>query len=232
MSDAINLPILVGAAVIDSINPCAFGVLIFLLAYIGKAVRDKSKILLHGFVYLFAVFVTYLGAGLLLLPIIQTVTRSFSVYAYFVIAAIIALAGLLEIKDFFWYGKWFSLSILPGSAQRIKTYTSKITGKFTTTFFLGVFVAFVELPCTGAVYLAVLALMSTAGVSLPNIALLILYNLIFVLPLAVIVLLFHYGVGTRAFEKWRRKNKGYMRLITGLLLLGLAIWMIWYAAGL
>ncbi len=232
MADGISFPILIGAAVIDSINPCAFGVLIFLLAYLSKAVKNKSKILLHGFVYLFAVFLTYLAAGLILLPIIQTVTRSFAVNAYFAIAAVIAIAGLLEIKDFFWYGKGYSLSIFPEAAHRIKMYTQKVTGKITTTFLLGIFVAIVELPCTGAVYLAVLTLMSMSGLAVSNITMLLLYNVIFVFPLAVIVMLFYYGMDFKALEKWRQENKGLMRLLTGILLIGMAAWMVYYAMGL
>jgi len=115
MSD-INLPIIIGASLIDGINPCAFGVLIFLLAYLAKTTKKKSKMLVNGFVYIFAVFLTYLFAGLLLLPIIQSL-GSFSVYSYVVLAVIVVIAGLLEIKDYFWYGKGFSLSIFPSRAN-------------------------------------------------------------------------------------------------------------------
>ena len=229
---AVNLPILIGAAVIDSINPCAFGVLVFLLAYLSSRFKTRTKILTHGFTYLFAVFLTYLIAGLLLLPILQTVTRSFSVYAYYVIAALIGIAGLVEIKDFFWYGKGFSLGIFPSAAERIKIHVRNISDRLSTSFFLGVFVALVELPCTGAVYLAVLTLMAGSGVTLNNLTLLILYNFIFVLPLAVIITLFYKGTTAHSFEKWRLKHRTLMRLLTGLLLVGLALWMVWYAVGL
>ncbi len=231
MVEAITLPILIGAAVIDSINPCAFGVLICLLAYLGAAAR-KARILIHGFVYLTAIFLTYLAAGLILLPLIQTLTRTFTVYAYYTIAALIFTAGLVEIKDYFWYGRWFSLAIFPSAAQRLKMYVCRVSEKLTTSFFLGIFVAIIELPCTGAVYLAVLTLMSTAGVTLPNITMLVLYNIIFILPLAVIIILFYFGTGAKQFEKWRLKHRALMRLLTGLLLVLLAAWMIWYARGL
>ena len=45
---------------------------------------------------------------------------------YWVAALIAIVAGLVEIKDFFWYGKGFSLQIIPGAAPRIKIYTTKI----------------------------------------------------------------------------------------------------------
>ncbi|MBS3162275.1 hypothetical protein J4476_06275 [Candidatus Woesearchaeota archaeon] len=224
MSD-INLPIIIGASLIDGINPCAFGVLIFLLAYLAKTTKKKSKMLVNGFVYIFAVFLTYLFAGLLLLPIIQSL-GSFSVYSYVVLAVIVVIAGLLEIKDYFWYGKGFSLSIFPSEAERIKKYVSSVSGNPLTAFALGVFVALVELPCTGAVYLAVLALMSFTGITVSNILFLVIYNVIFVIPLVVILLLVYRQSSTVKFEKWRQKHKALMRLVTGLVLLALGLWMI------
>lgn len=219
----INLPIIIGAALIDGINPCAFGVLIFLLAYLSK-VAHKGHMLFNGLVYIFAVFLTYLVAGLILLPIIRKLA-GFSVVSYYVLAGIIALAGLLEVKDFFWYGKGPSLAILPGQAERIKMYVKKVGDSPWTAATLGVFVALVELPCTGAVYLAVLALMSMSGFTMSNFTFLVIYNFIFVLPLIIILIFVVKGIHWKAFEKWRQQHKPLMRLAIGLLLIGLAIWM-------
>jgi len=223
MSD-INLPIVIGAALIDGINPCAFGVLIFLLAYLAKT-GSRTKMLVNGLIYIFFVFLTYLICGLILLPIIRKLSE-FSVISYYVLAAVVALAGLIEIKDYFWYGKGFSLSIFPSEAQRIKKYVTSVTDSPVTAAFLGIFVALVELPCTGAVYLAVLALMSMAGISAGNIMLLVIYNLIFVLPLLVILVLVYKGMHWKNFDKWRDQHKGLMRLAAGALLLVLAFWMV------
>lgn len=220
----INLPIVIGAALIDGINPCAFGVLIFLLAYLAKT-ASRTKMLINGLIYIFFVFITYLVCGLILLPIIRSLSE-FSVVSYYVLAGVVALAGLIEIKDYFWYGKGFSLSIFPSEAARIKKYVTNVTDSPFTAAFLGTFVALVELPCTGAVYLAVLALMSMAGVTMNNVVLLVIYNLIFVLPLVVILVLVYKGMHWKNFERWREQHKGLMRLAAGALLLVLAFWMV------
>jgi cytochrome c biogenesis protein CcdA len=219
----INLPIVVGAALIDGINPCAFGVLIFMLAYLAKTAR--KKMLSNGLIYIFFVFLTYLICGLILLPIIRKLA-GFSVISYYVIAGIVGLAGLLEIKDFYWYGKGISLSIFPSEAERIKKYVKHVGEKWYTSAFLGVFVALVELPCTGAVYLAVLALMSLSGLTMSNFSFLVIYNLIFVVPLVIILFMVCKGIHWKKFESWRQKHKGIMRLFTGVLLLVLAFWMV------
>ncbi len=221
----VNLPLIIGASLIDGINPCAFGVLIFLLAYLAKTTKNKSKMLINGTVYIFAVFITYLLAGLLLLNVIEKMGKA-SVIAYWVIAVLVFIAGLIEIKDYFWYGKGFSLTILPSEIGRIKHYVKHVSDKPSTAFFLGVFVALVELPCTGAVYLAVLALMSKAGVTAGHVGYLVLYNVIFVLPLFIILIMVCRGSSTEAFHDWKEKHKGMMRLLTGLLLVALAVWMV------
>ncbi len=224
---SLTIPILVGAAIIDSINPCAFGVLIFLLAYLFKTFKSRRLVLIHGLTYIAAVFLTYLVAGLILLPIIKGL-GGFATNAYLVIGTLIIIFGLLEIKDFFFYGKGPTLGIFPAAAKRIEEYTKRITGKLSTSFFLGVFVALVELPCTGAVYLGVLALVALSGLTINNFLLLIIYNLIFVLPLVVILVMIYRGAQTEKIEQWREKYKPYMRLATGLVLIGMGVWMIMF----
>jgi len=233
----VNLPLIIGASLIDGINPCAFGVLIFLLAYLFKTSHNSKKMLVNGIVYIVAVFLTYLAAGLILMPIIKTLGQ-ISVWSYRIIGGLIILAGLVEIKDFFWYGKWFSLAIIPGYAEKIKKFSHKMTPKtmksywhsIGISFVLGVFVALVELPCTGAVYLAVLTLMSQSGLTLSNLNFLLLYNFIFVLPLFIILGLVYKGMSSETVELWREKHKSLMRLVVGLLLIGMGVWMIGYVA--
>jgi cytochrome c biogenesis protein CcdA len=230
----VNLPIVIGASLVDSINPCAFGVLIFLLAYLFKTSHDKRKMLINGIVYIIAVYITYFVAGLLLLSVIQKLGQ-FSVWAYKIIGVFVILAGIVEIKDYFFYGKWFSLTIIPGYSEKIKEFAHKMTPKTmksywhstVISFLLGIFVSLVELPCTGAVYLAVLTMMSQQGFSLLNMMYLVLYNAIFVLPLFVIVVLVFKGVTSSAAEMWREKHKDLMRLVVGIVLIGMGVLMLW-----
>ncbi|USN55101.1 MAG: hypothetical protein H6765_00310 [Candidatus Peribacteria bacterium] len=159
METNLNIFVLIGAGLIDSINPCAIGVMVFLLTYLIKSAKSPKSILKHGLVYLFAVFLTYLVAGLILLPIIQSM-RNFSVNAYLAIAIVIFIFALLEFKEYFKPGQTSILEIPPRYSVKINQWKEKILNNYGFTFALGAFVALVELPCTGAVYLAVLSLMS------------------------------------------------------------------------
>lgn len=232
MPEELALGIVIGAALADSINPCVFGVLIFLLAYMTRVFKNKTKMLVAGLIYITAVYVTYflIGMGIFTLAYTAGLAKPFYRFA----ATIAILAGLFEIKDFFWYGKGFSLQMIPGAAERIKMYTDKMETlevkhpvlSLAIAGLLGVLVVFVELPCTGAPYLAILGMLS-AGEFAEAIPLLLLYNLVFILPLFVIVGLVYFGQTSRTLEKWRKENRGFMRLGIGLFLLALGAYMIW-----
>jgi len=232
LPSGITLPILFGAAVLDSINPCVFGVLIFLIAFMTKMFKSPKKMLVGGLIYVVVVYLTYLLIGLGFLKF--TISFGFSVAVYWIAVAIAIVAGLLEIKDYFWYGKGFSLQILPGGAKRIKLYTSKLKKlnkkssmwTYLSAIPLGIFVTLVELPCTGAPYLAVLAIIG-AGNYAQGLPLLLIYNLIFILPLFVIIGLAYFGKTSKSLEKWRKNHRGLMRLSMGLFLVALGTYMIY-----
>ena len=236
MDQNLTLGIIIGAAVIDSINPCVFGVLIFLIAFMLKLFKSPAKMLLGGLFYSAVVYVTYLllGFGILKLALNTGVAAAF----YWGAALIAIMAGLLEIKDYFWYGKGFTLQMFPGGAQRLKYYTNKIgkmEGKhpavlLLVTALLGVFVVLVELPCTGAPYLAILGLLSK-GEFAAAVPLLLLYNLVFIFPLFIIIGIAYFGTSSKKLENWRKEHRGPMRLVIGLFLLALGLYMVYSIAG-
>jgi cytochrome c biogenesis protein CcdA len=232
MVEQLTLGLIMGAALADSINPCVFGVLIFLLAYMTAVFKkNKHKMLIAGLIYVVSVYLTYLVLGLGIIAVAQNTGLSTSFYWLAAMVAIVA--GLLEIKDYFWYGKGFSLQIIPGGAERIKKYTAMLKNVETKhpvvalglAFVLGVFVVFVELPCTGAPYLAILGMLS-AGQLMDGLPLLLLYNFIFVLPLFVIIGLVYMGTTSKKMEVWRKEHRGLMRLGVGLFLIAMGVYML------
>src|SRR3989338_3988518 len=107
----LTLGLVIGAAAADSINPCVFGVLIFLIAFMTKLFKSPHKMLLGGLFYTAVVYATYLllGFGILKLALNTGLATTF----YWAAALIAIMAGLLEIKDYFWYGRGFTLQIVP-----------------------------------------------------------------------------------------------------------------------
>ena len=211
MVEQLTLGLVIVAALADSINPCVFGVLIFLLAYMKTVFKNKVKMLIAGIIYTASVYVTYLliGVGLFAL----SYTAGLSTPFYWIAAIVAIAAGLFEIKDYFWYGKGFSLQMIPGGAKGIKKFSNMMRSleskhpllSLGFAVVLGVFVVLVELPWTGAPYLAIIGLL-TQGSYATGIPLLLLYNLIFVLPLLVIIGLVYVGHTSKMLEKWLRKE--------------------------
>ncbi len=217
----IGLPIVIGAGLIDGINPCAFGVLVLLMAYLSSVKLNKKKLFTICLTYISAVFIAYYLAGLGLLRAVTSL--GIGIYVYYLIAFIALIAGFLEIKDFFWYGQGIFLGIPLWGVSLIKKLVKRTT--VAGAFILGLVVAAVELPCTGAVYLAILALMTTTE-WIKAVWLLFIYNVAFIIPLIFVFLVAYAGTRVKKIEKWRKQYRRWMRLITGLLLIALGLWML------
>lgn len=223
-----TLGTIVGAAAIDSINPCAIGVLILMISVILTKYNSVKRMLLLGFLYIAAVFTTYLVAGLGLLYFLASIPLVVSEYISIIVGIIIILAGLLEIKDFFWYGRGISLHIPVIFTKKIDKFASKAT--IPGVILLGAFVSGVELPCTGAPYLAIITLLAQYF-DFTAFLLLVLYNFIFVLPLIIILILVATGKKIHEVKKWKQESRGFMRLLIGLTLIAMGWLLILIANG-
>lgn len=214
-------------ALIDSINPCAIGVLILLISML-MVYRSKADLLKYGLIYIFFVFFTYFLAGLGILYFLTVIPLYISEYISIAVGILVIAAGLIEIKDFFWYGQGISLSIPGDKAKKIHQMARKVT--LPAMIVLGVFVAGVELPCTGGPYLAILLFLSQ-NFNFQALLLLIFYNIIFVMPLIVILFMVYFGMKVQHLKRWKQDNRAYMRFATGIILIFLGWLLILIANG-
>lgn len=229
MLDLPTLGLVLGSAAIDSINPCAIGVLILMISVILGSGKSIKRMLLLGSAYTFAIFITYLVAGLGLVYFFSAIPIVIAEYLSIGVGILVILAGLLEIKDYFWYGKGFSLQIPHYFAKKIQQWSSSSTTLW-GVMFLGAFVAAVELPCTGAPYLAIITVLRI-NFDWTAFGLMVLYNLVFVAPLIVILAMVATGAKLSKVQKWKEESKGGMRLAIGLLLIALGWILILIANG-
>lgn len=223
-----TLGVIVGAAAIDSINPCAIGVLILMMSVVLSGKGSIRRMLFLGGMYVFAVFITYLVAGLGLIYFLSSVPLFITEYLSIIVGLIIIGAGIFEIKDFFWYGRGFSLRIPTVFIDKINRLAKNTT--VPGVILLGAFVSAVELPCTGAPYLAIITILSL-NFDFTAFLLLVLYNVIFVAPLIFMLILVATGVKLQSLKKWKQDSRGYMRLFIGLLLIALGWLLILIANG-
>src|SRR3989344_5625603 len=219
------LSVVIPTALVDSINPCAIGVLILLVTTLIKFHYDRKKMLEIGIIYISAVYITYFLAGVGLLLFIQRLNIAEPLGIF--VGLVVILLGLVEIKDFWWYGKGISLRISPKHAEQIKKFMEKIS--FHSAIILGIFVAAVELHCTGGPYLAITTLLAKIGFTPKVVGYLLFYNFIFILPLIIILVLVYFGMNTKKIKKWKEKEKKWMRFWTGIVMVALGILLILFA---
>ena len=217
-----TLALVFTTAAIDSINPCAIGVLVLMVSVLISSKASVKRMLFLGGLYIFSVFTVYLLAGLGLIYFLSKIPLWITEYISIGVGLLIILAGLLEVKDYFWYGRWFSLTIPSRFVKSIHVMSSKTT--VPAVMLLGAFVSGVELPCTGAPYLAIIAILSQYF-DFTAFMLLVLYNVIFVAPLIVILLMVAAGVELHKIKRWKHESRGTMRLFIGLLLIALG-WLL------
>ncbi|MFQ5620479.1 MAG: cytochrome c biogenesis CcdA family protein [Candidatus Nanoarchaeia archaeon] len=223
--EGLGLATVVGVAAVDSINPCAIGVLVLLIAALLK-IQNPKRMLLAGSIYISVVYITYFIAGIGLLYFIQQ--WGIADIVGMIVAILIILGGMVEIKDFLWYGVGFSLTIPPSYVSTIKKWANK--GTIPAMVVLGFFVAAVELPCTGGPYLAIMSLLARGTYS-TAIYYLLIYNLVFILPLVAILILAYSGTRIGAIKKWKMEHRHYMRLATGIVMILLGLLLIAFIQG-
>ncbi|HOT02748.1 MAG TPA: cytochrome c biogenesis protein CcdA [Methanolinea sp.] len=214
----LTIPLVIAAGLADGINPCAFSVLIILLFTLAAAGSRRNMVLV-GSSFISAVFVFYFLSGMGLFYLIQSAAIS---RAIGIIAAIIAFSlGALSLYDGI-RGDGRPALAIPGSKKGIiDRYIKK--GSVPAALILGILVGMFELPCTGGIYLAILSLISNQMTFAEGIPLLLVYNLFFILPLVLILCVVVLGLPLERVDRWRQEHRNAVRILMGLVLIGLGL---------
>lgn len=224
MIEDLTLPILIGAALVDSINPCAIGVILFLSSVLLRVSSSKARLLFLGGVYISTVYVVYVLSGLGLVWFqYALISRGYAEIVGAIVGLLVVGLGLVELKDVFWYGRGISLEIAPRHKEKLTRLAEQLS--LWSVIAIGGFVAAVELPCTGGPYLAITSILAKSF-DLRAFFYLLLYNAIFVLPLVMILTAVYLGASTYRLKKWRQEQRRWMNLALGLLMIGLGGFLI------
>ena len=213
------LPLIAVSALIDSINPCAFSILILTIAFLLNVGRLRSGILKIGGAYIFGIFLVYMLIGL---GILQTL-HLFSTPHFMakVGALLLIVMGLINLVNEFMPSFPVKLRIPQAAHQKIGTLIEKAS--LPTAFALGLLVGLCEFPCTGGPYLMVLGLLHDKATFLSGFGYLLLYNLIFILPLAVILFIASDSGLLANVRVWQKNEIKGLRLWSGLAMVALGL---------
>lgn len=213
-------------ALVDGFNPCTMWVLSFLLSLLVYA-KSRRRILLVGFTFIAAVFVIYFLFMVAWLNVFLYLTYVEPIRIFIGLVAVIA--GLINMKELFWWKKGVSLTIPDRFKPRLFKQARSLVKEgetaavITGTLFLAAFSSLIELPCTAgfpAIYTKVLTLRGHTGIN--YYAYIAAYNAFYILPLSLIILGFAYFMEHRKYTEEQGK---YLKFGGGLimLLLGLAL---------
>jgi thiol-disulfide isomerase/thioredoxin/sulfite exporter TauE/SafE len=226
-----------GAGLLDGVNPCAFTTIIFFVSYLAVMGRKGRDILFVGVSFTVAVFLTYLlvGVGVLgfvhSLGIVKTLSRVIylATGVFCLVLAGFSLFDVYRIKQ----GRIEDIALkLPERLQKRVHQTIRegrnVRNYVWAAFVTGFLVSLLELACTGQVYLPTIIFVSGVPELRVNaLVYLVLYNLMFILPLVIIFVLVFYGTTSKQLTGFFRANAASVKLLTALLFAALGFWLLY-----
>ncbi|MDP2694701.1 MAG: hypothetical protein Q8O58_07545 [Gallionella sp.] len=207
---------------LDAFNPCAFFVLLFLLSMMAHQ-KSRRRMLLIGGVFVLVSGIMYFAFMAAWLNVFQL----FGHLAWVTLAAgaLAVFVGAVNVKDFFLFGQGFTLSIpeskKPGIFRRARAILSagSLPAMLAATLFLAVAANFYELLCTAGFPMVYTRLLTMADLApAARYGYLAAYNLVYVLPLALIVAVFAFSLGAR---KLTEREGRLLKLMSGAMMLEL-----------
>jgi len=225
------------AGLIDGVNPCAFATIVFLLSYLALVGRTRREVLMAGLAFTAAVFVTYFSMGLGLFQFLQRLTfLSLISRVVYALAAVLVLAlAAVSFYDFILIRRGHRLSEMKLQLplflkRRIHAAIRKQSrsGRLALGAFLtGAIVSVLELACTGQVYLPTIVFVTgVEGLKTDAVLYLLVYNLLFVLPLTVIFVISYMGVSSQQIGAAMETHMDRVKLILSLFFLLLGVLLV------
>jgi hypothetical protein len=244
---------IISAGLADGINPCAFTVIVFFISFLALQGYKRRELILIGLAFIFAVFLTYilLGIGIFnflfrlkgIWIIIKVVNISVGIFSI--------ILGILSIYDFLKFKKTGkSEDLILQLPKTIKNRIHSLIGIFyrkskdleadnvkphilrliLAALATGFLVSLLEAVCTGQLYLPTIAfVLKTTPLKLQALGYLVLYNIMFIVPLLIIFLFALLGVTSEQFSKFLRQHLAIIKLIMAVIFFAFAFFLIWSA---
>jgi cytochrome c biogenesis protein CcdA len=224
------------AGLIDGLNPCAFATIVFFISYLAFVGRQRWEVLAVGLAFTLGVFLTYLGVGVGLLkfmsslPFLSTVSR----WVYGLTAALCLFLAAASLHDWWQARRGQPEEMRLKLPLRLRRWINRVIREgaglrafVPVSFFTGVVISVIELACTGQVYLpTIIFVLGVPGLQARAGLYLLLYNLVFILPLVVIFLLAYFGTTSQQLGQFINRRAATVKLATAGLFVLLAAWLV------
>ncbi len=232
-----NAGTIIGAGLIDGINPCAFATIIFLISYLAYAGRKKRQVFIIGSIYTIAVFITYMAVGLVFFDVIDRLRSAFSIISGIIFYFTLSLCVVFAVFTFWDYLKALSnkssemkLTLPLKIKQKIHKVIRdnvKMRGLVISSIIIGFLVSMFELACTGQVYLpTIMFILHNSSLKAQGFLYLLIYNIAFIIPLIIIFALNLAGISSKRMGDFLHKHLALTKLLLFLLFTGITIYLI------
>lgn len=230
MNSGINLPLLTVAALTNGLNPCGIGMLVIFLGYLlvfgGSGKKESRRLLLMGLIYILSVFVTYLLFGLVFYNLAFYFQRTlFSNVLFKVMGGILLLTGVIQLKDGIWPDSPVHLRAPEWANKKLVELMEKAS--YPMAAFLGMGMTAAGTPCMLPLYVGTATVLVNTGLPIGQVLIyFIYYNLVFIAPLVVVLMVLYKGRQVTNIKEWEHRWGRWSRLAMGLLMTGLGFWLI------
>jgi cytochrome c biogenesis protein CcdA len=213
------LPLVLVTGFLDGLNPCAFAVLLFFISFLFVIRRTRLNVMRMGLVYVLAIFFVYffIGIGLMRAIVISGQPHLMAMVGSY----LLIILGSLSLLQYFFPNLPLSFHMPKGTWEKAKSWIFKAT--LPSALVAGLLVGLCTFPCSGGIYVAVLGLLASETTYFEGIGYLYLYNLMFILPLLIVLIITSNRVVARKLTKWERSESSKIRLFSGLTMVAIGL---------
>jgi len=245
--------VIMGAGLVDGINPCAFTVIVFFISFLAMQGYLKRELITIGLCFIFSVFLTYLLIGIGVFGFFYRMSHFWIVAKIinYSIGAFCIVLGVLAVSDFLKFRKTGETGGLALQLPKgVKNQIHKVIGMYyrvnkssermvirrplfvlmVSALITGFLVSLLEAVCTGQTYLPTITfILKTSPLKLQALHYLLLYNFMFVVPLLAIFILALFSVTSVQFSGFLKKHLLTIKILMAVLFFGLGIFLVFKA---
>lgn len=213
------LPLVLISALLDSVHPCSFSILLITIAFLFGIQLSREKILKLGGTYIAGIFSAYFLIGLGILKVLHIFNTPH--FMGKLGATLLIIFGVLNLISRFFPGFPIKLkipSVVHGAMSKLMDKAS-----FPAVFGLGLLVGICQFPCMGGPYLMVIGLLRDQMTYISGFNYLLLYNLILIVPLVVVLFISADQLLIDKIQIWKRDNMDNLKLWAGIAMIIIGI---------
>ena len=218
------LPLVLVSALLDSVHPCSFSILLITIAFLFGMQLTRKKILQIGGTYIAGIFMAYFLIGLGILKVLHLFNTPH--FMGKLGATLLIAFGIINILNELFPNFPIKLKIPSVSHTAMGRLMEKAS--FPAAFGLGLLVGICQFPCMGGPYLMVIGLLKDQVTYLSGSGYLLLYNLILIIPLVAVLWISADKLVVDKVQEWKKTNMKGFKFWAGLamIIIGILIFFI------